>query len=847
MPYSDNLYSFGDDDSEFVTATSQSTQLGTDNDSYGHARASQGATTTTGEDVDNVDNVDADEDADVFSPTDGYFSTTTDVSSNAYSTATSSNVPHVPNVWVQDPSLHQGSTAESKEREAEQERLANRETTAGSVYGYAADDSFRGMETSRDDSSPTTRSTASASPHPQQSNSIGRASHSREAAYYQPSISASSPFRTPSATTSSSYTRYAPPPVAYHGESSRFLPEEAPPAYTPSPTSPQPSQSTSDSSRNYNTFSPPTGNMGRWEEQGLLAHGPESMRDSYNHVDDEESGRRGRMRRRTSFINWERCRTAVLSLILLLVTVGFLSRLATGIRDERSHRPNPDPSKGKPVMHYPDIDDNFSWESISCSDARYSLETKSFDVSYAADKDLGVYQTVEDSNHHGSYEGHVEGTVVVRRTGSDTPGPSVVVETVVNDERLKVNFAWDAEEQNLVINVPHRHYWEGSPAPCVNIKATIWVPEGSTLSKLEVNTIQLGIKLLDNLSLEVAKNTKLITTVGGVTAASSGSDTRDDKLIDVGAPDSFQFNSRYIEVKTTAAPIRGSWPLYDYLGLKSTAGNIKVCVEPKEADKDKPRPAILYIHSMSGDVDFRQPIHAAQQAHAISKVLVESGAGYLSDLKAEAVLPPRDYRVDVHTTSGYIKGAAAFSSAATFKSTSGGVNVELLPVLDARLSDDTSKRDVLLNTATTSGTTDVTVLEPLWTDSATESYVLPLPAGLLPPSLPDVGISEEDNSMAPSVEVLGGESPLRILKSQHTTTSADVKLKYPASWEGDISLNSLAGRLKVDGQGVKIIKSENDWPGVNKHLLARKGEEGKGGLVTVKTTAGDVEVLVGEK
>lgn len=849
MPYSDNLYSFGDDESDFGTtenplsqaggafslmaATSQSSPLGTD-----------GCLGVAGDD---------EEDADVFSPTDGYFSTATDdvSSNNAYSTATSSNVPHVPNVWVQDPSLPEGSTAESKAREAEQERLANRQH----------DDSFQQRAGTPRNSSP-----GSSSPHAQAHRSIGsgRTSQSRQAAYshHSPSSSSSSHSRTPSAAASSSpYTRYYAPPqqlAAYHaGESSssRFVPEEDPPAYTPSPTSPQPASSlsaTSDSSRNYNTFSsqPATSNnMGRWEEQqGLLGHGPQSMRDSYNDSSDgEPRWWREQIRKGTSLISWEKCKTVLLSLVLLLVTAGFLSSLITGIKDERSPRFTPNPSNGKPVMRYPEIDKEFGWQAKSCSDREsFALETKSFDIFFSPDKSLEFVQNVTDSERHGYNPVHIEGTVLVRRTGSSNPGPSVVVETVLSDDRVDVTFSWDADEQKLVVTVVHKHNWDDGPQSCVSIKATVWVPENSSLAKFEIDTIQLDVKLLDNLSLVVAQNTKLSTIVGAITAASSGSDTRDDKIIDIGAPESFQFSSRFIDVKTTAAPIRGSWPLYDYLGLKSTSGNIKACIEPKDADKDKPRPALLSISSNSGNVEFREPIQAAEHAHAISKDLIEAGMGYVSDLKAEAVLPPRDYRVDVHTTSGNIKGAVALSSTASFMSTSGAMTLELLPVLDARLvSDSSSARDIRLTTSSTSGDSDVTVLEPLWVDSKTETYVLPpLPAGVfLPPSIPDAA-PDADTSAA---TFGGGEFPLRVLRSQHSSISADVRLQYPASWEGDISLASLSGKLKMAGEGVKVIKNENDWPGVNKRVLARKGEEGKGGQVTVKTTSGDVDVVVGNK
>lgn len=354
----------------------------------------------------------------------------------------------------------------------------------------------------------------------------------------------------------------------------------------------------------------------------------------------------------------------------------------------------------------------------------------------------------------------------------------------------------------------------------MNILATVWVPEDGVLDSVEVKTVQLGINLFDNLSLTVAKETTLATTVGKIVSASTGVDSRDDQIFDLGAPDSFRFRSRIIEVKTTSASIKGSWPLLDYLGLVSTSGNIRTCIEPKEADKDKPTPATLYVKSFSGDVELREPIHAAQDAFTVGQAWKQARPETELDLKPETVLPPRDYRVDVHTTSGDIKGALAFGIVANFKSTSGNMKLVLLPVLDSSYAAMDAKTSGL-QTASTSGNAGIDMLEPLWVDSVEGSYVS-FPAG----------------------EVRGAAAALRSLNSQHTLTSGDISLHYPGSWEGELSLATNSGRLTAVGEGVEIIKSGKGFPGFNKYILGRKGKEG-GGRLLAKTTSGDVLVTVG--
>ncbi|KAK3943582.1 hypothetical protein QBC46DRAFT_338530 [Diplogelasinospora grovesii] len=834
-PYSDNLYSMVDDDSDELDDEPIDTNGLYQPEQHPHQGYGQGEASGTAAE-------------DYLSPTDGYFLAASHNTESEWLSSTSANVPHVPSVLVTDPSLEQGSTAESKAREADQERILN--TSSGEHAGL--DDPFRAAaDSTRNNHS----GILSAYGHSSSASNSSRATH------HQPSSGSSA--YAPSTANTSFYTRtYAPTrrPAYHEGRPSFLLRDEAPPAYTPSPTT---SPTSPTHSRNYSTFSAATtqiataaGRMGRRDEEslGLLAGEPESMGGNPNGEHSDEGWThvwREHLKRRLPYLNWRSGKMILLGVVLLLVATGFLVSFITGLKEGKEQdrlrdppdrdpvlkEPTPtpqDPDSGQPNMSYPELDDALHWRAKhACKDAQVARASVSYDVSFSSERKFLFIQDVDSDRHPGGRDIQVQGDIIFRRTGSGTPGPSVVLEVVVNDDRINVAIEWDSNSQSMLVRAPRVFPWDDtSSSPCVAIKATIWVPADGVLDSLSVQAIHLGIRLMDNLSLKVAQRAWLHSVVGYITAASTGSDTRDEGIIGVGAPDSWNFESRFIEVKTTSAPIRGSWPLYDYLGLQSTAGTIRVCIEPKEADKEQPKPAILYVKSMSGDVEFREPIHAAQEAFGISERLTPDQQIGL-DLKAEAVLPPRDYRVDVHTTSGDIRGAVAFSSAAQFKTTSGDISVELLPVLDESLSAWDSKK-VFLGTGSTSGSTAVSVLDPLWVDSSAQGvgrYTLVQPT--------------EGGEASVSG---GGSAMLRCLYSTHSTTSANIRLHYPGTWEGEVSLASITGKLTASGKDLRVIKAGDDWPGINKNLVARKPGDLKngGGQVTAKSTSGDVEFLVGE-
>jgi len=307
MPYSDDMYSGShmDDEPMAFPTSGQFPDAGDDEEELDETR--------------------------ILSPTDGYFGP-----GMGGSSASAPPSSHVPDVWVRDPSLDQSTTAEGKAREAAQERwtapspnLSGHDPRLPSAPSAAA-------------ASPTTTTTTYPYHNLEQYRSYARSSQARS------SVSGSGSGSRPA------QARYTPAPASdarsassrresIYSERSSLFPSEAPPAYTPSPSSPS-SASGSDPpsfARHYRTFPRPA--MGRDEEtRGLLASDPQSMggRPGDEFADAAPLWRQ-RVRRRMPRWSERGCFSVLLCLVLLFVTLGSLASVREAIRDAVRSHPKP--------------------------------------------------------------------------------------------------------------------------------------------------------------------------------------------------------------------------------------------------------------------------------------------------------------------------------------------------------------------------------------------------------------------------------------------------------------------------------------------------------------------------
>lgn len=518
------------------------------------------------------------------------------------------------------------------------------------------------------------------------------------------------------------------------------------------------------------------------------------------------------------------------------------------------NRPVTQPGEKIPVvgddgtrLGYPRYDNEVfgDYNKQMCGEKQIQYNRVVFELDYSSSRNLSVFQDIKDGET--PYNGkdiRVQGEVVIRRSGEGTPAPSIVLETASNHDAIEYTVDWDDVEQRLYMLTPRSLTWtQSDTSPCLSIRATVWAPPNSALGSLNVDSVHLGIHLLDNLSLKLGEFARLATTVGAIVSATDG-EKDSVALVRDPPPSSFALDSRYIEVKTMSAAIYGSWPLYDYLGLETISGSIHAGVTPKEALKEKPRPAILYAHSTSGTIEVFEPIAAAIATWASQQTTTEG----MSSMAAEKIVPARQYGVDLYSMSGGIKANVAFGSSCKVHTTSGHVDLTLLPVLDYAQADATNaKTTSSLETSTTSGTTNINVLEPLWGDLVTGSYAnSPNNAPALPRNeRRNIGDQDPYDLVGRLNDPVAASRALRVLNGHHTATSATIHVTYPPSWEGVIDGDSMTGKISVQGQGVQVIRQGEDFPGIKRHVLARKGDAEGGGNLKVHTTSGSIGVLIG--
>lgn len=373
--------------------------------------------------------------------------------------------------------------------------------------------------------------------------------------------------------------------------------------------------------------------------------------------------------------------------------------------------------------------------------------------------------------------------------------PRVVVEIITNDDLLRLDSYIDTDDQEMSITVPKKFLSDNTEeGPCVEMRATIWVPQDAELQQLLIGTVHLDILTLDDLSIKVDEYTKLSSTIGEIGAGlskpktyelppSSGSDAPDFTFVP--AKESYMFDSRIIELYSTTGGVSGNWPLYDVLGIHTTSGNVMTSITPKPASETAPKSAILSISSVSGTIHANEPIH--QQSD----------------------IPLRDYLVDVKSTSGGMHCALAFGKGIELKSTASDIAVDLLPVLDSGALSPNEPAQ--LETVTTSGTTAVRILEPIWYGAQSAA------------ATPD----------------------FNCLQAVHKSTSANIGLRYPQSWVGDLQADTTAGSLTVKGKDARVTRSSGGWGGSK--LTAYKGKSGGGSTISVKTMLGSLDATLGDE
>ncbi|KAM0461733.1 hypothetical protein ACHAO4_000918 [Trichoderma viride] len=758
------------------------------------------------------------DDSSALSPADGYFHASSSgpeeaaTSSSHYTSRQSSSVPFVPNVMVEDPTLHEDRAA-AKAREAAEESRINSAAAGSTPFDHRQphhqphhQPPAQGEASFHQPSHPfrAPPSQAAAYPpfqaHRHQASSSSSSSASPSGHHHRRSIDEEvSPFQ-PSSSMGRPTDQYT-----VHRQT------DAPPAYSPSASSPPLSSS-------YQTFSPPqaaaqSDSMGVPEEnQSLLPRQPESMGGPPN--GSQETLWR-RIKRNTT--TRKRVRT-ILGVLLIMSIVAALFGGTMSISSGDRKKPgiiDDSPVKKPPTNNPPP---NMAWPpSNNCQGGPYKDSKINEVVSFGTSKKLSIIQTIEkDGRNRRGPTPNVYGEVILQPVDTSSSG-QIQLEVSTNDEDLHVDVDFNKRDQQFKVTVPRWVDWrEPSWRPCIQIRITVSVPREAQLELFHVETVQLNVAVKDGFVLSSVTDAQIKTISGDVVTGSLSS----------GNVAPYTLASRSIIIDTVSGDVSGWFPLYDLLKIHSISGHIKTDLTPKASQDKKPEQAVLSIETVSGDIKVIEP---------------------LLRNKRDDDFPSRDYVVGVSSSSGQIVAELAFTSKAKIETISGDQRLTLLPLFGSSSSQPS------LSTETKSGNTILTLLEPLWKEGAThigyydpatpskdknskldnydEPWIIIHPEQQLD-DLPDVELTS-------TVNASGGGDGLTRLKSHHASISGDFRLNYPASWEGDFILTTLSGGQDIRGDDLHYKRSG----GIIKRIEGTKGE-GKSDL-TIDSMSGREELVFG--
>lgn len=235
---------------------------------------------------------------------------------------------------------------------------------------------------------------------------------------------------------------------------------------------------------------------------------------------------------------------------------------------------------------------------------------------------------------------------------------------------------------------------------------------------------------------------------------------------------SSNYSQREIVIYSASGSISGTYPLFDLLSITTVAGSIQVNILPRPALPSTPHtPASLVLASTSGSI----------HANVLNIQQYQPGN----------TIPDRIYTSRLSTVSGSISAKLLHTTSTALLSASGRISADIYPTSSS--SPYASSSSIV--TSGQSGATDITVHPDLFSP----------------------------------------QSPIKKLSGKHTTASGSLKVRYANTWEGQIQVKTLSGRVGINWDGVRIIR---DWGG--KDILAEKGT-GEGQLV-LESLSGEVNL-----
>ncbi|KUJ14797.1 uncharacterized protein LY89DRAFT_720265 [Mollisia scopiformis] len=613
-----------------------------------------------------------------------------------------------------------------------------------------------------------------------------------------------------------------------------------PPAYSSSPPEVPLSPRETEGQR-YRTF--PEHHL----ERGFLpGREPESMGGPVEHEEEheQESNETTPLTNEPKPARLSVCRGIAKKILLIalfvVVVVSLISALAGGssnkTKDPSEDDPSKDPSKS-PVddMPPPPIDADGPY----CSIAKYKNDAVTYE--FPVGKDLTVLQTTHGDQGSKDRSVSTAGEIRLRRLPKDSMHGSRAYFTLdvhVSDPELVVIKSWDEDSRMLKISTP-RYAPLGPGQHCVSVGITAWFPEDAEFNELLFESVTLTMRVMDDIKVKVTGWSRFSSLAGQVifptiSVPLSHEVFDDDASIVPTLKYEHPFSSRRILIETESGSITGTYPLMDFLGLDSQAGQISVDVIPHKVLESAPAPADLEVKTSSGSIKVNCPIRY--------------------------VPPPRNYITHVHSSAGSVDGSFYLGSLSSFGTSAGGIRIDGLPVLQACSTNnrDKNERPNVFETRTVSGGTKVQVLDPIFISALTPAeQPKPQPVQKERPG-PWAPIGDGDPHIITPPNVVLDQNLLVIdprtqyskkkldsLKSVHSSNAASVEVSYPENWVGTLHAKSVSGSITVTGDDIRIIRERKGF--ASKEILARKGveESEEGSYIEMQSVAGSLGFVVG--
>jgi hypothetical protein len=237
-----------------------------------------------------------------------------------------------------------------------------------------------------------------------------------------------------------------------------------------------------------------------------------------------------------------------------------------------------------------------------------------------------------------------------------------------SDSILSESVQTETTKSSLKINLP-RSWGRGAMLEsCLRVNVSMFVRPGLVMEHLLLDLDVSKVQIPSAVDLNVTNTTRINVHAGGLDATPF-------------------FSSRETRIDVGAGSVTGEYSLFDLLQIQTHAGSVTVNVIPKEADKEKPVPAVLTIGSDAGSV------HAA---------FPPPGTG----------IPKREYHTTAWSHQGSINGNYIHGLNTTLESNAGSITADILPYA-------ADSYESILHTRTDAGAQRINLLSP-YTNAGTK-------------------------------------------------------------------------------------------------------------------------------